>query len=180
MTARNCLLTLVLVLFFGALPGAADSDRFGLVGPHFSRVSCTFEVARVKGNNPQSTFEVGGTLQNPHYYVKIDSHEGRARLVRNERLWPETFEMSITGWRDTIVSISLVPEGCGKMHLRFVPGKKWVTYYDERGKELDQPEGVTFRFEAVQTEYGVDVKVTLPQEARSIKRIDVNYWATAW
>lgn len=180
MTIRNCSQTLVLVLLFGPIPALCDLKGPEVVGPPISTVTCRFQGYFGEGRDANSKFAVRGTPQNPQFIVKFDSYSGRARLERHEQPWPETFEMKISGARDTIHFVSLIPAGFGEIHLYFVPNKKLVKYYDDRGNRLDQPTVKAFHIETKETADGFDVKVTLPKPARSVRSLDVKYWSTCW
>jgi hypothetical protein len=180
MTISNGLPALPLVLLFGTAPDVRDSDRPELASPQVPAVTCRVTAYREKGRGAAGIYQVRGAPQSPHYIVKFGSHSGSACLERREQFWPETFEMKISGDRDTILFVTLTPGGYGEVHLLFAPGKKWVNYYDGRGKRLDRPAGGSFRIETEETADGVDVTVTLHRAARSMRSLDVNYYSTSW
>ncbi len=62
----------------------------------------------------------------------------------------------------------------------FAPGKKYVFYYDRRGKRLDQPAYDAFSIAAEETEQGIEATVTLPESARKMRSLDITYWSTCW
>jgi hypothetical protein len=162
------------------MPGECKSDLPEVAGAQVSEVTCKFTAYREKWRASVGGFAARGAPQNPQYVVKLDSYSGSARLERHGEFWPETFVMKISGRRDTILIVTFIPDGYGEMYLSFVPGEKWVSCYDARGKHLDRPTGLSFLIETEETAHGVDVQVTLPQAARSARHLDVNYFSTSW
>jgi hypothetical protein len=142
--------------------------------------TCRFGVGSGAETDAKGKFEVRGTPDNPHYFVTFHGYSGRARLERQGDDWPETFRMKVSGRRDTILFVSLTPDGYGEMSLLFVPDKKWVNYYDAKGKYLDGPAAGSFRIETEETADGLDLNVTLPGSALSARHWDVHYYSTAW
>ena len=104
-----------------------------------------------------------------------------AFLERHEQDWPETFDLKISGQRDAILCVSLIPEGYGEMHLLALSRKKEATYFNARGECLDdKPAADAFRIETADTPTGVAVTVTLPPGARLVRRLEVKYYSTWW
>jgi hypothetical protein len=182
MTIRICLQALLLVPLFGMSPGAGDLNRPEMGGLQTSAVTCRFKACFEweEARNDGSTFQIRGTPHQPQYIVRFDSYSGGACLEQHQQPWPATFQMKISGRRDTILFVSLIPQDYGEMLLHFVPGKKWVNYYDDRGKWLGQSTDKAFQIETVETADGLEVKVTLPKPARSMRRLQVRYWSTFW
>jgi hypothetical protein len=171
MTIRNCLQAPVLVVLLGV---GCDSNGPEVVGPPISTVTCRFKDAGGK-------FEVRGTPQIPRFIVQFDNYSGSACLERHEQLWPDRFDVKISGSRNTILFVSLTPDGFGEIHLHFVPGKKWVNYYDDKGKWLEHSTDKAFQIETKETaDGGLEVKVTMPAPARSVRRLELKYWSTCW
>jgi hypothetical protein len=175
---RTCLQTFVLLLCFGAIPW--DSNRREFEAPQIATVTCRFAVDSEKRDGDLGSFDVRGTPQNPQYVVQFGSYSAAARLERHEQPWPETFDLKIIGPRDTLLWVCLVPEDCGEMLLLCGDNKKYVNYYDERGKRLEHPTDRAFRFDAEETTHAVNVRVTLPRWARSMRTLDVLYYSTFW
>src|SRR5262245_38002257 len=182
MTLRCGLKMLLCVVFFGAISSVGQSRRPEVTITPRSDVTCRFDVESVESDGifvvygasglgevyrgrekPKGGhFEIRGTQQNPQYVVTFHFDSGIACLEQHGDLWPETFDMKIRCSADTILFISLFVDGYGEMMLWFLPGKNWVSHYDERGQELAQPTATSIRVEAIQTREGVDAKVTLP------------------
>jgi hypothetical protein len=173
MITRICLALLLVLLPFGTRPGAADPSPSVTGESQFAPTTCKFD-------DPGGTFKIEGTAREKKYLVAFPKWQGKAVLERHDQFWPGTFEMKITGVRDTILSVSLTPGGCKQMSLLALPGKKWVQYFDEHGKWLDKASDTAFRFETEETDQGMEVKVTLPKTARSMRRLTVDYYSTCW
>lgn len=181
MRTRSYLPAPMIVLLLGTSPSAGDGGRPDGGGPESSAITCRFKPCHKWERLPwRSTFHVRGTAHDPRYVVNFDGYSGGAILERHGLPWAETFRLEVNGDRDTIMFVSLTPEGYGQMSLLSLPGKKWVQYFDARGKWLEGPAAGAFRFEAEETIRGLDVKVTLPAGARSMRRLDVRYFSTCW
>ena len=181
MPMRNSLLTLVLLFLLGAALIASDSERSKAIRPQIAPVTCRFQVACEEGRHAASDFQIRGTSRHPEYVVQFDSWDGSAFLERHEQDWPETFDLKISGQRDAILCVSLIPEGYGEMHLLALSRKKEATYFNARGECLDdKPAADAFRIETADTPTGVAVTVTLPPGARLVRRLEVKYYSTWW
>jgi hypothetical protein len=181
MALRHFISALLPILLVVIWPSACHSDSPEASAEQTATVTtCRFGKGRREAISSNGKFEVRGTPDNPQYFVTFHDHSGNARLEQQDGCWPTTFRMKVSGPRDTILFVSLTPEGYAEMSLLFVPDKKWVNYYDAKGKCLDGPAARAFRIETAETADGVDVKVTPPGSALSVRHWDVRYYSTAW
>jgi hypothetical protein len=133
----------------------------------------------------KGTVEVRGSPQNLRYDVTFDAKSdsylfcGNARVERQEEIWPTSFEVQFRGRRQPHILVTLKLDGFGPILLSNYP-KKSVNFYDESGKHLDQPIENAFLIQTEDTGECLIAKVKLPEQARSMRGMTIEYETFAW
>src|SRR4051812_45478508 len=117
MSVRSRIRLLGFVLVVGAATSTCVSHRPEGVGPAIPTVTCGFDVGRMKGRDGGGKFEVRGARERPQFVVNFNGHSGRASLRKRDGFWPEISDLRVSGDRDTLLFVSLIPEGFGELQV---------------------------------------------------------------
>jgi hypothetical protein len=173
---RNYFLLLGLFVA-GVSPLSADDGDPHAAGPIIERFRCRFEDSNDRKRGESFTFHE--STPGPVFDVRFAGTYGDATLTRHETLWPEQFELRVSGRVRGFIMVGLDTD-TGLTFTEVIEAEKHITYYDTKGRWLPGPRDSAYRIEVVRQGNVAQLLITTSPAARSNNKWKVNWYAAGW